>query len=116
MRQAVTTIAKYWRRILAKRRAAKRRKAANQIRSFIRGFMMRHEPPCPENQFFINQMRYHYLIRLRNQLPKTVLDKSWPTSSELLRETSKLLRVLRMKNMVTKYVKGISTDRKWQFK
>ncbi len=45
---------------------------------------MRRQPECDENRIFIQNMRYNFLTRCRDQLPKTVLDKSWPKAPELL--------------------------------
>ena len=55
---------------------------------FIKGFILRKSPPCEENQIFIGHMRYNYLMRLKANLPKTVLDKSWPRPPELLQTVS----------------------------
>lgn len=44
MREAVTLIASYWRRHLAKQLLARRRVAAHVIRTFIKGFITRNEP------------------------------------------------------------------------
>lgn len=46
---------------------------------FIKGFIYRHEEYCPENEYFLDHVRYSFLKNLRQNLPKSVLDKSWPT-------------------------------------
>ena len=53
---------------------------------YIKGFMLRNEPECEENKGFIHFTRYNYLIRLRDNLPKTVLDKSWIDAPKLVKE------------------------------
>lgn len=46
---------------------------------FIKGFIYRHEEYCPENEYFLDHVRYSFLKNLRKNLPRNVLDKSWPT-------------------------------------
>lgn len=48
--------------------------------------MLRNEPECEENKGFIHFTRYNYLIRLRDNLPVTVLDKSWINAPRLVKE------------------------------
>lgn len=112
MRQAVTTISAEWRRVLAQRLKEKRKNAAAAIRKFIIGFINRGRPRCVENADFLDYVRIAYLNRCREKLPKNVLDKSWPVPPAALIETAKLLEALNMQNMVKKYVKGITPQRK----
>uniref|UniRef100_A0A8B9R6C0 Myosin IC n=1 Tax=Astyanax mexicanus TaxID=7994 RepID=A0A8B9R6C0_ASTMX len=111
---AAILIQAWWRGILARRRAQRRRQAADTIRRFIKGFMYRHQPRCPENEYFLDYVRYSFLMKLHRNLPKTVLDKSWPTPSPALTEASEHLRKLCMQNMVWKYCKNISPEWKHQ--
>uniref|UniRef100_A0A4W4F588 Myosin motor domain-containing protein n=1 Tax=Electrophorus electricus TaxID=8005 RepID=A0A4W4F588_ELEEL len=83
---------------------------------FIKGFMFRHHPRCPENEYFLDYVRYTFLMKLHRALPKTVLDKSWPTPPPALTEASELLRKLCMQNLVWKYCKTISPEWKHQQK
>ncbi len=53
---------------------------------FIKGFIYRHQPRCPENEYFLDYVRYSFLMKLHRSLPKTVLDKSWPTPPPALNE------------------------------
>jgi len=48
--------------------------------------MLRNEPECEDNKGFIHFTRYNYLLRLKEELPKTVLDKSWPPAARLVQE------------------------------
>uniref|UniRef100_A0A8C8FY87 Unconventional myosin-Ic n=1 Tax=Oncorhynchus tshawytscha TaxID=74940 RepID=A0A8C8FY87_ONCTS len=80
----------WWKGILACRRARRRREAANTIRRFIKGFIYRHNERCPENEYFLDYVRYSFLMKLRRNLPKTVLDKSWPTPPTALIEVTQL--------------------------
>lgn len=56
------------------------------IPRLIRGFMLRHAPRCPENAFFLDYVRTSFLLNLRRQLPRNVLDTSWPTPPPALHE------------------------------
>ncbi|TRY88037.1 hypothetical protein DNTS_000034 [Danionella cerebrum] len=114
MRQAAIRVQAWWRGILARREAKRRREAANTIRRFIKGFIYRHQPRCPENEYFLDYVRYSFLMKLHRSLPKTVLDKSWPTPPPALVEASEQLRKLCMQNMVWKYCKSISPEWKHQ--
>ncbi|KAI5099096.1 unconventional myosin-Ic [Silurus meridionalis] len=114
MRRSAILIQAWWRGILACRRARRRRQAADTIRRFIKGFMYRHQPRCPENEYFLDYVRYSFLMKLHRSLPKTVLDKSWPTPPPALTEASEHLRKLCMQNMVWKYCKSINPEWKHQ--
>ncbi|XP_076024594.1 unconventional myosin-Ic-like [Genypterus blacodes] len=103
IRRAVIVIQSGWRGMKARRRAKRRRQAADLIRRLIKGFIYRHEEYCPENEYFLDHIRYCFLKKLRKNLPKSVLDKSWPTPSPLLTEASEQLRRLNMQNMVMLY-------------
>ncbi|XP_063061883.1 myosin Ic, paralog b isoform X2 [Engraulis encrasicolus] len=114
LRTSAIAIQAWWRGILARRRAARRRQAADTIRKFVKGFIYRHQPRCPENEYFLDYVRYSFLMKLHRSLPKTVLDKSWPTPPPALAEASDHLRKMCMQNMVWKYCKGISPEWKHQ--
>ncbi|KAG2458791.1 MYO1C protein, partial [Polypterus senegalus] len=81
---------------------------------FIKGFIYRHEMRCPENEYFLDYVRYSFLMNLRRNLPKNVLDKSWPTPPPALTEASELLRTMCMQNMVWSYCKRINPEWKNQ--
>uniref|UniRef100_A0A4W3J825 Myosin IH n=1 Tax=Callorhinchus milii TaxID=7868 RepID=A0A4W3J825_CALMI len=74
---AFSSVETYWRGILARQYAAKRAWAVKVIKKFIKGFINRKQPVGPENEDFLAFTRSNYLLKLRSQLPKTVLDKSW---------------------------------------
>ncbi|XP_078484036.1 unconventional myosin-Ic isoform X1 [Ciona intestinalis] len=112
MRNAVTLLSSQWKKILAQRLKEKRKKATLDIRKFILGFMTRLKPRCPENAEFLDYVRYSYLMRVKESLPAGVLDKSWIHSPAALEETGVLLQQLNMKNLMLKYVKGVSPQRK----
>ncbi|KAL7389926.1 hypothetical protein ABVT39_011955 [Epinephelus coioides] len=114
IRRAVIVIQSGWRGMKARRRAKRRRQAADLIRRFIKGFIYRHEEYCPENEYFLDHVRYSFLKNLRNNLPKSVLDKNWPTPPPSLVEASEHLRRLHMRNMVIKYCRRVQPEWKKQ--
>uniref|UniRef100_A0ABK0LGY1 Myosin 1C n=1 Tax=Rattus norvegicus TaxID=10116 RepID=A0ABK0LGY1_RAT len=86
VKRSAICIQSWWRGTLGRRKAAKRKWAAQTIRRLIRGFILRHAPRCPENAFFLDHVRTSFLLNLRRQLPRNVLDTSWPTPPPALRE------------------------------
>lgn len=114
VKRSAICIQSWWRGTLGRRKATKRKWAAQTIRRLIRGFILRHAPRCPENAFFLDHVRTSFLLNLRRQLPRNVLDTSWPTPPPALREASELLRELCIKNMVWKYCRSISPEWKQQ--
>ncbi|MBW03707.1 Unconventional myosin-Ic, partial [Eschrichtius robustus] len=114
VKRSAICIQSWWRGTLGRRKAAKRKWAAQTIRRLIRGFILRHAPRCPENAFFLDHVRTSFLLNLRRQLPRNILDTSWPTPPPALREASELLRELCRKNMVWKYCRSISPEWKQQ--
>uniref|UniRef100_A0A669EJH4 Myosin Ic, paralog a n=1 Tax=Oreochromis niloticus TaxID=8128 RepID=A0A669EJH4_ORENI len=112
--EIVIVIQSGWRGMKARRRAKRRRQAADLIRRFIKGFIYRHEEYGPENDYFMDHVRYSFLKNLRKNLPKSVLDKSWPTPPPSLVEASEHLRRLHMRNMVTKYCRRVQPEWKKQ--
>ncbi|XP_015277390.1 PREDICTED: unconventional myosin-Ic [Gekko japonicus] len=114
MKNSAITIQSWWRGTLGRRKAARRKWAVGTIRRFIKGFIYRNYPRCPENEYFLDYIRYSFLMTLKRNLPKNVLDKSWPTPPPSLQEASQLLRELCMQNMVWIYCKRISPEWKLQ--
>ena len=53
---------------------------------FINGFINRKKPLCPENVRFVQLVQYNYLMKLRDHVPKNVLDKSWLQPPSILEE------------------------------
>uniref|UniRef100_A0A480N6C4 Unconventional myosin-Ic n=1 Tax=Sus scrofa TaxID=9823 RepID=A0A480N6C4_PIG len=86
VKRSAICIQSWWRGTLGRRKAAKRKWAAQTIRRLIRGFILRHEPRCPQNAFFLDHVRTSFLLNLRRQLPRNILDPSWPTPPPALRE------------------------------
>ncbi|XP_023664401.1 unconventional myosin-Ih-like isoform X1 [Paramormyrops kingsleyae] len=114
-KDAATKIESCWRALLARRERQRRAWAVKVIRRFIKGFMTRNQPVCRENTEYLTFIRQSYLTRLKENLPKNVLDrKSWLTPPPLLKETSRLLRQLHTRLLVRKYVRGITAQQKAQ--
>ncbi|XP_050411443.1 unconventional myosin-Ic isoform X2 [Patella vulgata] len=114
MRLSAIIVQCHWRRYAAKKLLEKRKKAAQDVRKFIIGFMNRKKPACDENQHFIKYTKWNFLEKLKNELPKNVLNKKWPKAPELLEETSNDLHKLCMKNLVLKYIKNLKPAKKIQ--
>ncbi|KAF3848169.1 hypothetical protein F7725_021197 [Dissostichus mawsoni] len=66
----------WWRGILARRRAQRRRQAADTIRRFIKGFIYRHRERCPENEYFLDyaseQLRKLCMQNMKDNYPQSV--------------------------------------------
>ncbi|CAM4667426.1 unconventional myosin-Ic isoform X2 [Caretta caretta] len=114
MKHSAITIQSWWRGTQGRRKASKKKWAVETIRRFIKGFIYRNYPRCSENEYFLDYIRYSFLMNLKRNLPKNVLDKSWPTPPPSLYEVSQLLRQLCMQNMVWSYCKRISPEWKQQ--
>ncbi|GAB0197084.1 unconventional myosin-Ih [Grus japonensis] len=82
---------------------------------FINGFINRKKPLCPENTEFVQLVQYNYLMKLRDHIPKNVLDKSWLQPPSILEETSEMLQKICMRNLVRKYCRGVTAERKVQY-
>uniref|UniRef100_A0A8C6ZBU4 Myosin IH n=1 Tax=Nothoprocta perdicaria TaxID=30464 RepID=A0A8C6ZBU4_NOTPE len=103
-----------WRGALARKEAKKRTWAVQTIRKFINGFINRKKPLCPENVEFVRLVQYTYLMKLRDHLPKNVLDKSWLQPPSILEETSEMLQKICIRNLVRKYCQGVTAEKKVQ--
>uniref|UniRef100_A0A671PZ24 Myosin IHa n=1 Tax=Sinocyclocheilus anshuiensis TaxID=1608454 RepID=A0A671PZ24_9TELE len=82
---------------------------------FIKGYTTRCEAKSTDNSEYLAFVRQSYLNRLKDNLPKTVLDKTtWLTPPPVMTETSEILRQLNTRMMVRKYVRGITPQKKAQ--
>uniref|UniRef100_A0A8D2ZIK2 Myosin IHb n=1 Tax=Scophthalmus maximus TaxID=52904 RepID=A0A8D2ZIK2_SCOMX len=114
-KEAATRIETCWRGLMARKEREKRSWAVKVIKKFIKGFMTRNQPACSENTEYLAYVRQNYLTRLKENLPKTVLEKdSWLTPPPIMQEVSKLLKQIYIRLMVKKYVRGITPQRKAQ--
>jgi myosin-1 len=114
LREASIVFSKHWKRVLAQRYAARYRASATVLRTFIKGFMTRNQAACPENQKFLQFVRTNWLERLAKSLPKNVLDKKWITPPPACTTASEVLRAVYYRQMVRRYVRALSPDRKEQ--
>nr|XP_055055750.1 unconventional myosin-Ic isoform X1 [Misgurnus anguillicaudatus] len=110
IRHAVIVIQAWWRGVKGRRKAKHRRQAADTIRKLIKGFILRNEPRCPDNEYFLDHVRYSYLMKVRRNLPKSVLDKSWPKPPPSLTEASEHLHRMYMHNLVNDYCRKIQPE------
>ncbi|KAM6965470.1 unconventional myosin-Ih [Aplochiton taeniatus] len=114
-KEAATKIETCWRGVQARKERDRRAWAVKVIKKFIKGYMARGEAKNTDNSEYLVFVRQSYLNRLKNNLPKTVLDKTtWLTPPAVMKEASELLRLLHYRLMVRKYVKGITAQRKAQ--
>uniref|UniRef100_A0A3Q1CCT2 Myosin IHb n=1 Tax=Amphiprion ocellaris TaxID=80972 RepID=A0A3Q1CCT2_AMPOC len=91
-REAATKIENCWRGLMARKEREKRAWAVKVIKKFIKGFMTRNEPACIDNSEYLAYVRQNYLTRLKENLPKTVLQKdSWLTPPPIMQEVSDAL-------------------------
>ncbi|XP_056601927.1 unconventional myosin-Ic isoform X1 [Triplophysa dalaica] len=110
IRSAVIAIQSWWRGVKGRRKAKHRRQAADTIRKFIKGFILRNEPRCPDNEYFLDHVRYSFLMKVRRNLPKSVLDKSWPRPPPSLTEASELIQRMCIRNLVNDYCRRIHSE------
>ncbi|XP_053325125.1 unconventional myosin-Ih [Spea bombifrons] len=110
-KKAAIKLESCWRGVLARRAAKKRAWAAQTIRKFILGFINRNKSPGDVNRHFHSLMYYNYLWKLRDHVPKNVLDKNWLTPPKAMRKTSDLLHKLCIRNLVRKYCRTITPQR-----
>uniref|UniRef100_A0A8C8MI89 Myosin motor domain-containing protein n=1 Tax=Oncorhynchus tshawytscha TaxID=74940 RepID=A0A8C8MI89_ONCTS len=104
-----------WRGVQARKAKGRRQWAVKVIKKFIKGYMARGEAKTTDNSEYLAFVRQNYLNRLKDNLPKMVLDKtSWLTPPPVLTETSEILRQLHMRLMVRKYIRGITAQQKAQ--
>ncbi|XP_064209608.1 unconventional myosin-Ih [Anguilla rostrata] len=114
-KEAATKIETCWRGVQARKEREKRAWAVKVIKKFIKGYMNRHLATSADNSEYLAFVRVNYLNRLKDNLPKTVLDKTtWLTPPPVVKETSELLRKLHARMLVRKYVKGTTPQRKAQ--
>ncbi|XP_029960506.1 unconventional myosin-Ih [Salarias fasciatus] len=114
-KEAATKIETCWRGVQARKEREKRAWAVKVIKKFIKGYMTRGQAKTTDNSEYLAFVRQSYLNRLKENLPKTVLDKNtWLTPPPVLTETSEMLRKLHYRLMVRKYVRGITPQRKAQ--
>uniref|UniRef100_A0A3P9QHQ9 Myosin IH n=1 Tax=Poecilia reticulata TaxID=8081 RepID=A0A3P9QHQ9_POERE len=106
-----------WRGAQARKEREKRAWAVKVIKKFIKAYINRGEAKSTDNSEYLVFVRQSYLNRLKNNLPKTVLDKTtWLTPPAVLTEASEILRKLHYRLMVRKYVRGIPPQKKLQMK
>ncbi|XP_016142238.1 unconventional myosin-Ic-like isoform X1 [Sinocyclocheilus grahami] len=114
IRHAVIVIQSWWRGVKGRRKAMHRRQAADTIRKFIKGFILRNEPRCPDNAYFLDHVRFSFLMKVKRNLPKSVLDKSWPRPPPSLTEASEHLHRMCIHNLVNDYCRRIQPEWKKQ--
>ncbi|MCJ8746605.1 hypothetical protein PDJAM_G00143780 [Pangasius djambal] len=113
--ELATKIETCWRGVQARKERERRAWAVKVIKKFIKAYLTRGEAKPTDNSEYLAFVRQSYLRRLKNNLPKTVLDKTtWLTAPPVMREASEMLRRLHTRWLVRKYVRGITPQRKAQ--
>ncbi|KAG9487068.1 unconventional myosin-Ih [Eleutherodactylus coqui] len=115
-KEAAIMLESLWRGIMARKAAKKRAWAAQTIRKFISGFINRNKKSNADNKNFISMMQYNYLAKLKNHVPKSVVDKTWLQPPIAMTKTSELLHKLCMKNLVRKYCRSITPQKTEQMR
>lgn len=116
MKESAIIIQKYIRRKLAIRLAQRRRKAADTVRRFIKGFITRNGEPTEENRAFLGMAKVEWLLRLAKSLPKDILHrKPWPPSPYVCREASAYLEKLYGAHLSRVYRLKLTPEKKRQF-
>ncbi|XP_056384833.1 unconventional myosin-Ih [Hyla sarda] len=115
-KKAAIKLESCWRGVMARRAAKKRAWAAQTIRKFIGGFINRKLKPNEANREFLSMMHSNYLMKLKDHVPKNVLDKTWLQPPSPMTKTSELLHKLCIKNLVRKYCRSITPQRTEQMR
>ncbi|KAJ8981685.1 hypothetical protein NQ317_003406 [Molorchus minor] len=116
MKEAAIVLQKYIRRYNAIREARRRRKAANTIKRFIKGFITRNGEPTDENRDFLCLAKVQWLNRLARSLPKDILHrKPWPPSPYVCREASSQLENMYGTHLSRVYRLKLTPEMKRQF-
>ncbi|XP_028830567.1 unconventional myosin-Ih isoform X3 [Denticeps clupeoides] len=114
-KEAATRIETCWRGLMARKEKEKRAWAVKVIKKFIKGFMTRNQPACMDNSEYLAFVRQNYLTRLKDNLPKSILQRNaWLTAPPIMQEASRLLQKMYIRLMVRQYIRGISAQRKAQ--
>ncbi|KAL6463638.1 hypothetical protein MHYP_G00280290 [Metynnis hypsauchen] len=114
-KEAATKIEACWRGLQARKERERRAWAVKVIKKFIKGFMNRNQPVSLDNSDYLAFVRQSYLTRLKENLPKSVLDKtSWLMPPPIMQEASALLQKIYTQHLVRKYVRGITAQRRAQ--
>uniref|UniRef100_A0A4W4GT50 Myosin motor domain-containing protein n=1 Tax=Electrophorus electricus TaxID=8005 RepID=A0A4W4GT50_ELEEL len=112
-----TKIEACWRGLRARRERERRAWATRVIKKFIKGFTNRNQPVSMDNSEYLAFVRQSYLMRLKGNLPTSVLDKrSWLTPPPVMQEASALLQKLHKRYLVRRYMQGITLERKAQLR
>ncbi|XP_019394390.1 PREDICTED: unconventional myosin-Ih isoform X1 [Crocodylus porosus] len=113
-RTAAIKLEACWRGVMARRAAKRRTWAVQTLRKYVKGFITRKDSVGSENVDFIRLAQYTYLMKLRNHVPKNVLDQSWLKPPSIMEETSEMLRKICLRSLVRKYCQGLPAERKAQ--
>lgn len=114
IRESTILLQTYCRRYLAIKRAHERREAVQKIRTFIKGFITRYDPPNGYNDSFIAQTKRLWLQRLAKSLPDNVLNNKWIPAPPCCAEASMCLRRIHRRHLVRIYRQSLSPEKRRQ--
>lgn len=115
MKSSAIVVQKWVRRHQAKKVLAHRRRAANAIFTFVKGFLTRNGAETDINKKFIGLAKVEWLRRLAKSLPQNILDRKWPACPHSCTEASALLEKYYAAHMSRVYRNRLSPERKEQF-
>lgn len=114
MRAAIIALQAYCRGFVARKRAEKRRAAIQRIKNFLKGYITRNQAPNGFNEKFIKYVKYLWLIRLSQSLPKSFVNHEWPKPAAHCEEASKLLKQIHLLYLAKQYRDRLSSEKKNQ--
>lgn len=116
MRKQIIFVQKFAKRWLAVRTFKKRKWATTVIRTFVKGFIYRNQEVSEANAKFLQFVRYRFLVKLKDSLPKVILrhDRLWPEAPPAAKEASNLICKLHRRHVVRKYIRALPRERKAQ--
>lgn len=116
--RAAVMVQKHWKRYAMRKYFIRYRAATKAVRKFIKGFITRNQPSCPENVEFLAFVKFKFLMDLSRGLPKSLLaiDSSWPKCAPALQQASDMLKEQYRQQLVRRLVKGMPQEKKEHLK
>merc|ERR1711879_539072 len=115
LKEAQIVFSKHYRAKIACRVRREREQAVQNVRNFIKGFMMRKGPITDQNRYFVKNVRLNYIKTCLENLPKSALPEhreKWPAPPPNCEDLRNALCDLWLKNYIQKYCTTMSEERK----
>ena len=111
LKEAQVTFSKYYRGRLDRIKAEERKKAATDLRKFVKGFIQRHQAVNDENRYFVQQVRLNYLKKVKENLPDSILRRdNWPECPPNCLELKSGLKNIWERNWLNDYCKSMTVS------